>query len=104
VDYLRDEQKRLVGFAYILGGERQRALWERLRSQSKNVKLEGILSVLLLEPSTYEIECVQAMGTEVYRSPADEIMLAIPNWGFGELAFKLTTADTPLSMSVPDKC
>ena len=97
VDYLRDEQKRLVGFAYILGGEREKALWEKLLSQSKNVKLEGILSVVLLEPCPYEIECVQAMGTEIYCSPINKIMLVIPNWGFGELAFKLTTINTPLN-------
>ena len=103
VDYLRDEKNRLVGFAYILGGKRERVLWERLLSQSKNVKLEGILSLILLEPGPYEIECVQAMGTEIYCSPANEIMLAIPNWDIGELAFKLTTTDTPFNAGVPHK-
>lgn len=98
VDYLRDEQKMLVGFAYILGGERGRVLWERLLSLSENVKLEGILSLIVLESRPYEIECVQAMGTEVYCAPSGQIMLAIPNWDFGELAFKLTTTDTPLNV------
>lgn len=97
VDYLRDEQKRLLGFACLSGGKHEKLIWEKLLSQSKNVRLDDGMLVILLEPHSYEIEAVQAMGTEIYRSMTGEVMLAIPNWGFGELAFKLTTTNTPIS-------
>ncbi len=107
VDYLRDQQKRLLGFAYYSTGKWEEVIRERLLSQSKNVKLDGGILVILLEPRPYEFESVAAMGTEVYRSPTDEIILAIPNWDFGELAFKLTTTNTPtstpLNAGVPPK-
>lgn len=99
VDYLRDGQKRLLGFAYLSGGKHEKCIWEKLLSQSKNVKLDDGTLVILLEPHSYEIEDVLAMGTEIYRSLTGEVMLAIPNWGFGELAFKLTTDETPLKVN-----
>jgi hypothetical protein len=97
VDYLRDEQKRLVGFSYVSGGKNEKAIWERLLGQSKNVKLDGGMLVILLQPRPYEVDCVQAMGTEIFRSPRGEIIFSVPNWDFGELAFQLTTNNTPIS-------
>ena len=95
VDYLRDEKNHLVGFAYYSGGKWKDAIREKLLSQSKHVKLDGGSLVILLEPCSYETESVAAMGTEIYCSSTDEVMLAVPNWNFGELAFKLTTDDAP---------
>ena len=92
VDYLRDERNRLIGFAYYSAGEWAEAIRERLFSQSGNVKLDGGTLVILLEQASYEIESVAAMGTEVYRAESGEIMLAVPNEDFGELAFDLTAA------------
>ena len=93
VDYLRDQKGRLIGFSYVSGSELESRFRERLVAQSKSVQLDGILLLILLAPSPYETECVQAMGTEIYRSSTDEIMLAIPNWGFGEMAFKLAVIE-----------
>lgn len=98
VDYLRDRQNQLVGFSYTLGeNEQQEAVYENLFAQSKSVKRHDGMLVILLQPAEFEIECVQAMGTELYRSPSNEIMLAIPNWDFGDIAFKLTATNTPSS-------
>ncbi len=95
VDYLRDQQDRLIGFAYISGGRREKVIWEALLSRSGNVRLDGEILIILLEDRPYEIQSVQAMGTAIYQSPSGDIMLAIPNWDFGELAFELATANTP---------
>src|SRR5436309_1075818 len=91
-DYLRDEQNRLVGFSYILGdpSEDQAALHDSLAAQSESVKRQDGLMLILLEPAAFEIQCVQAVGSTLYRSSTNEMMLAIPNWDFGKLAFKLT--------------
>ena len=104
-DYLRDEQNRLVGFSYILGdaSEHEEAFHESLLAQSKSVKRDDGMLMILLAPATFEIQCVQAVGTTLYRSSTNEVMLAIPNWDFGELAFQLTTTDTPLNSGVPHK-
>jgi hypothetical protein len=95
VDYLRDQQNRLVGFAYVSGGKLEKPLWDSLWSQSRNVKSDGGILVILLADVPYEIESVQAMGSSVYCGPYGETMLAIPNWGFGKLGFELTTSDVP---------
>jgi hypothetical protein len=98
VDYLRDEQKRLVGFSYISGGKNEKTIWETLLTQSNDVKLDGGMLVILLQPRYQEVDCVQAMGTEIFRSAKNEIMILVPNWNFGELAFQLTTTDTPTAI------
>jgi hypothetical protein len=96
VDYLRDEQNRLVGFAYYSAGKWKDIIWKKLLSQSKNVKLDDGILVILLKSCSYEIKSVVAMGTEVYRSPTNEIILAVPNWDFGTLGFELTNTNAPV--------
>lgn len=103
VDYLRDGQNRLVGFAYYPGDKWKVAIQERLLAQSGDVRLDDGILVILLETCPYEFDSMAAMGTEIYRSSTNEIMLSVPNWDFGELAFQLTTTDTPLNSGVPHK-
>ncbi len=95
VDYLRDEKNRLVGFAYYLAGKWEEVIRDRLLSQSNNVRLDDGIFIILLEACSYEYESMAAMGTEIYRSPTNKVMIAVPNWGFGDLAFDLTTINTP---------
>jgi hypothetical protein len=103
VDYLRDRQNRLVGFSYILGSEseQEEALHESFIIQSKSVKRHDGMLILLFQPIAFEIECVQAVGSQIYRSSTNELMLAIPDCGFGDLAFRLTTTEIPTS-AVPN--
>jgi len=97
VDYLRDESKRLLGFSYIVGRDNPEfEFCQRLARKSPDVKSEdGLLLLFLKQSNTYEIECIQAVGTVIYHNNADDFMLAIPDWGFGELAFDLTCEDIP---------
>jgi len=97
-DYLRDRQKQLVGFSYILGdeGEHQEAICETLLSQSKIVSRQDGMMVILFRSVAFDIECVQAVGSQLYRSLTNGFMLAIPNWDFGTLGFELTNNNIPV--------
>jgi hypothetical protein len=91
VDYLRDKQRRLVGFSYILGNanEHEEALHQSLLAQSKCIRVKDGMLMILFEDGPFEIDCVQAVGSRIYRTPTDQLMLAIPNCGFGKLSFNL---------------
>lgn len=97
VDCLRNQRKQLVGFSFIVGDEVQELLFgQRLAQHSKSVKFkDGLLLLFLTESKSYEIECVQAIGSEIYHDNADGFIFVIPDWGFGELSFDLTSKDIP---------
>jgi hypothetical protein len=99
-DYLRDERNQLVGFSYILGNasEREEAVHAALIGQSEWVKSKNGMLVILLQLQQFEIECVQAVGTRLYRSESNEFMLAVPNCGFNPLGFELDTRDLPVAV------
>ena len=95
VDYLRDATDRLIGFSYLTWSREADASIQRmLLAQSHNVRLDDSMLVILLKPAAYEIECMQAMGTWIYRDACD-IVLVIPDWGFGDLGFQLTEKAPP---------
>ncbi len=98
VDYLRGEKNQLVGFAYYPGDEWSLAVQKKLLAQSSCVKLDDGILVLSLKPCAYEIESVAAMGTEIYRATNDDLILSVPNWGFGGLAFELLTESVPVAL------
>ncbi len=93
------EEKQLIGFSFIVGDEVQELLFgQRLAQQSQSVKFnDGLLLLFLNEAKSYDIECVQAIGTEIYHDKGDGFIFVIPNWGFGELSFDLTRKDVPLA-------
>jgi hypothetical protein len=96
VDYLRDADNGLVGFGYAFAlDEEEVALYEGLLSQGDSVRREDGMLMVLLKFGHFEIECVQATGSELYRSPTGAMMLAVPNSGFGNLAFNLSSEDMP---------
>jgi hypothetical protein len=99
VDYLRNDKKQLVGFSFIVGDEVQELLFgQRLAQQSQNVKFkDGLLLLFLNESKSYDIECVQAIGTEIYHDKGDGFIFVIPDWRFGELSFDLTSKDIPIA-------
>jgi hypothetical protein len=99
VDCLRNHNKQLVGFSFIVGDEVQELLFgQRLAQQSKSVKFkDGLLLLFLGEGESYEIECVQAIGTEIYHDNKGGFIFVIPNWGFGELSFDLVSKDIPVA-------
>lgn len=95
-DYLRDREGQLVGFGYAFAVEaKQIKVYETLLSQSPWVRRYDGMLVLLLHGGNYEIECVQAMGSQAYQAETGEVILAVPNWGFGPLAFDLSPNDAP---------
>jgi hypothetical protein len=100
VDYLRNDQNRLIGFAYTPGEtQKERALAERLTRQSDSLKnRDGSLLILLTE-EPFEFDVVQAIGTVIYHDHLDHYIFSIPDWGFGELAFNLVFGENaPLAL------
>lgn len=63
---------------------------------------DGMLMVLLAS-GPFEIECVQAMGSELYRSQAGAMMVVVPNSDFWNLAFKLAAAEVPWPENFEDR-
>ncbi|HTJ01099.1 MAG TPA: hypothetical protein VL527_19605 [Dongiaceae bacterium] len=103
-DYLRDADNRLVGFGYAFAvDKREMALYEGLLSQSTSVRRGDGMLMVLLASGPFEIECVQAMGSELYRSQAGAMMVVVPNSGFGNLAFKLAAAEVPWPENFEDR-
>ena len=96
VDYLRDANDRLIGFSYLSWSrsEPDASVQRMLLAQSHNVRMADGMLVILLQPAAYEVECVQAMGTWIYRDATD-IALVIPDWGFGDLGFQLAEEPPP---------
>ena len=99
VDYVRNENKQLVGFSFITGNEVQELLFcQRLALHSQCVKFEdGLLLLFLHKSKSYEIQCVQAIGTEIYHDNAEGFIFVIPDWGFGEFGFNLVSEDMPVA-------
>jgi hypothetical protein len=96
LDYLRDEAERLVGFGYTFPvEEKEISLYEDFLLQSKLLENEDGILKILLSSGPYRIDCAQAMGSTLYRSAGGKMILAIPNSGFGTLAFNLKTDDMP---------
>ena len=97
VDLLRNNQRQLIGFSFILGecNEQEDAVCRNLSSQSMDITNQDGVLLVLLKREQYEIQIVQAVGTVIYRSNSNDLMIAIPDWGFGKLGFELITADVP---------
>ncbi|HWD18248.1 MAG TPA: hypothetical protein VHB20_03135 [Verrucomicrobiae bacterium] len=99
VDYLRDDQGRLVGFAWMLGDDDYlAAVRDELLPQSEAVKVSDGMLIILLEERPFEVKCVQAMGSELYRSETKGLMVTVPNWGFGAIGFPLIHSHTPVAV------
>ena len=97
VDYLRNQKGQLVGFAYTIGGTKQELILpERLVQQCRNIRIKDGSLLLFLKEGEFEFQNVQAIGTEIFHDKADNFIVAVPDWGFGELAFDLAFEELPV--------
>jgi hypothetical protein len=99
VDYLRDEKMQLIGFSFVADDSKHElALCKQLVQQSRNIKLKnGFILFFLKEIESFEFDVVQGIGTEIYHDKAGCFIFAIPDLGFGELAFDLTSENVPVA-------
>lgn len=101
VDYLRNEKRQLVGFAYTTGNIKQElVLSERLVQRCRNIRIKDGSLLLFLKESEFEFQNVQAIGTEIYFDNAGDCIVAVPDWGFGELAFDLASDELPVPLDI----
>lgn len=94
VDYLRNRNHELVGFAYIVGNEIDKEFVRLIERQSKTIYLkDGFLFIFISPSDEFEIETVQGIGSHIYHDCGENIMLLIPDLGLGKLAFDLTSGE-----------
>ena len=94
VDYLRNNNGSLIGFAYIIDTEKPRTFYENILHQSGNIALNNdFLMFFLKSESNYSIQTIQAIGTELFFDPQSNFLLDVPDWGFGDVGFALESDD-----------
>ena len=97
VDYLRNEKGQLVGFCYLLGDSEERDPIVSIVAENGQSYVEGGCLYIFLHPcQNFEIQTVQAIGTFIYYDDANSVILIVPYWGKGELAFNLTPDEIPV--------
>ena len=96
-DALLNPAGRLVGFSMIASEDQPIIRSDFLREHSEVVFSDGLLQILLCPDSAYEIECVQGIGTRLFLDSAGDYMFLFPKWfDWGEVGFRLETADIPV--------
>jgi hypothetical protein len=92
VDYLRNPHNQLIGFGYTMGTEDwDLDFYKRLTGLSGQIRSqEGMLMIFFTEQD-FKVQCVQAIGSQIYGSLGNDFMLAVPDWDFGELGFQLSS-------------
>lgn len=85
VDYLRDAGGELVGFSYFVDGT-EPVLGSPFFKSTNIIHDHLTVQIILKEAEKSLIENVQAVGTQIYESATD-IILVVPDWGFGKIGF-----------------
>ncbi len=94
-DALLNHHRQLVGFSLSYCDES--VLASGFVKQHPQLMLDGPMLQIVLESSLdYTIECVQGIGTRLYRNAAGNYMFLFPEWfGWGSLPFPLETENVP---------
>jgi len=95
-DFLRNTEKKVIGLAFIADKDDE-LLQSRMVKESRNVKLDGnMLMFFLQEAVSFEIECVQGIGTRLYGDNQQNFILGIPDCDKNEIGFNLPTENVLL--------